>query len=143
MVPTRGRAASVRRLLLSLTSQDEPPPFEVIVSIDGADDETRDLVASFAGRLPARSVSRPRGGRGAACNAGARAAEGRVLVCRGDEDDCIAEWVPNRGAGLFVGNSGTTIRFLTAMVALGHGTYRFDGVPRMRERPIVGYHNRS
>jgi 3-phosphoshikimate 1-carboxyvinyltransferase len=40
-------------------------------------------------------------------------------------------------AGLFVGNSGTTIRFLTAMLALGHGRYRLDGVPRMRERPIA------
>ena len=28
------------------------------------------------------------------------------------------------------------MRFLTAMVALGHGRYRLDGVPRMRERPI-------
>src|SRR5262249_20055623 len=36
----------------------------------------------------------------------------------------------------FVANSGTTIRFLTAMVALGEGTFRLDGIPRMRERPI-------
>jgi 3-phosphoshikimate 1-carboxyvinyltransferase len=46
------------------------------------------------------------------------------------------EWVPTGRADLFVGNSGTTIRFLTAMVALGKGTYRLDGIPRMRERPI-------
>jgi 3-phosphoshikimate 1-carboxyvinyltransferase len=36
---------------------------------------------------------------------------------------------------LFVGNAGTAARFLTAMVCLGHGLYRLDGVPRMRERP--------
>src|SRR4051812_37804233 len=29
-------------------------------------------------------------------------------------------------ADLFVGNSGTTVRFLAAMVCLGTGTYRFD-----------------
>lgn len=46
------------------------------------------------------------------------------------------EWIPNGRADLFVGNSGTTIRFLTAMLALGEGTYRLDGIPRMRERPI-------
>jgi 3-phosphoshikimate 1-carboxyvinyltransferase len=46
------------------------------------------------------------------------------------------EWIPNGTADLFVGNSGTTIRFLTAMLALGEGTYRLDGIPRMRERPI-------
>ena len=39
-------------------------------------------------------------------------------------------------ADLFVANSGTSMRFLTAMVALGQGRYRLDGVPRMRERPI-------
>jgi 3-phosphoshikimate 1-carboxyvinyltransferase len=44
--------------------------------------------------------------------------------------------IPASSADLFVGNSGTTIRFLTALCALGHGTYRLDGVPRMRERPI-------
>jgi 3-phosphoshikimate 1-carboxyvinyltransferase len=39
-------------------------------------------------------------------------------------------------ADLYVANSGTTIRFLTAMLTLGQGTYRLDGTPRMRERPI-------
>jgi 3-phosphoshikimate 1-carboxyvinyltransferase len=44
--------------------------------------------------------------------------------------------VPAASADLFVGNSGTTIRFLTPLVALGHSTFRLDGVQRMRERPI-------
>ena len=44
--------------------------------------------------------------------------------------------VPVKQAELFVGNSGTSLRFLTALVALGHGTYRLDGVPRMRQRPV-------
>ncbi|HEX6960605.1 MAG TPA: 3-phosphoshikimate 1-carboxyvinyltransferase [Lacipirellula sp.] len=44
--------------------------------------------------------------------------------------------VPASRADLFVANSGTTMRFLTAMVALGRGEYRLDGVARMRERPI-------
>ncbi|MBA2467807.1 MAG: 3-phosphoshikimate 1-carboxyvinyltransferase [Chloroflexia bacterium] len=38
---------------------------------------------------------------------------------------------------LFIGNSGTTARFLTAALTLGHGEYIVDGVPRMRERPIA------
>jgi 3-phosphoshikimate 1-carboxyvinyltransferase len=46
------------------------------------------------------------------------------------------EVIPAREADLFVANSGTTMRFLTAMVSLGRGRYRLDGVPRMRERPI-------
>lgn len=39
-------------------------------------------------------------------------------------------------AELFCGNSGTTIRFLAAVCALGHGTYTLDGIARMRQRPI-------
>jgi 3-phosphoshikimate 1-carboxyvinyltransferase len=46
------------------------------------------------------------------------------------------ETIPASDADLFVGNSGTTMRFLTALVSLGKGRYRIDGVPRMRERPI-------
>ncbi|MCE9527484.1 MAG: 3-phosphoshikimate 1-carboxyvinyltransferase [Planctomycetales bacterium] len=45
--------------------------------------------------------------------------------------------LPSSEANLFVGNSGTTIRFLTALITLGRGTYRLDGVPRMHERPIA------
>src|SRR5262249_34912669 len=56
-----------------------------------------------------------------------------VVVVSSDESDSL---IPAHEADLFVGNSGTTMRFLTALVSLGHGRYRLDGVPRMRERPI-------
>lgn len=42
----------------------------------------------------------------------------------------------NLGAELFVGNAGTAARFITAVAALGHGRYDFDGVAAMRVRPI-------
>lgn len=44
--------------------------------------------------------------------------------------------LPVASADLFCGNSGTTIRFVTALCALGHGSYTLDGIPRMRQRPI-------
>lgn len=44
--------------------------------------------------------------------------------------------IPAGSAELDCRASGTTMRFLTALVSLGTGTYRLDGVPRMRERPI-------
>ena len=44
---------------------------------------------------------------------------------------------PVKNAELFVANSGTTIRFLTAALAACHGQFRLDGVARMRERPIA------
>jgi len=44
--------------------------------------------------------------------------------------------IPSRSAQLFCGNSGTSIRFLTALVSLGTGVYTLDGIERMRQRPI-------
>jgi 3-phosphoshikimate 1-carboxyvinyltransferase len=44
--------------------------------------------------------------------------------------------IPATSADLFCGNSGTTIRFLSALCALGRGEYRLDGIERMRQRPI-------
>ena len=41
-----------------------------------------------------------------------------------------------RSADLDLRLSGTSIRFLTALVALGSGSYRLDGNQRMRERPV-------
>lgn len=44
--------------------------------------------------------------------------------------------LPNQHAELFLGNSGTSIRFLTAMLALTDGEYILTGIERMKERPI-------
>ncbi len=45
--------------------------------------------------------------------------------------------IPNQQADLKIGNAGTAARFLTAMLTLGQGEYRLDGVARMRQRPIA------
>lgn len=59
--------------------------------------------------------------------------DGTVLVVEGMGGKFAA---PPAGIELFAGNSGTTVRFLTAMLTLGRGRFRIDGVPRMRQRPI-------
>ena len=68
-----------------------------------------------------------------------------ALGVRVESDEANAAFRVTGGAGtftapeadLFVGNSGTTMRFLTAALPLGRGRYRIDGVPRMRLRPIA------
>ena len=50
--------------------------------------------------------------------------------------DGLAGVLANDHGDLFIGNSGTTIRFLTAMLGFAGGKFRLDGIPRMRERPI-------
>ncbi len=44
--------------------------------------------------------------------------------------------IPAKQANLFIGNAGTAMRFLTAMLTLGNGVYEIDGIERMRQRPI-------
>src|SRR5215213_693701 len=45
--------------------------------------------------------------------------------------------IPATDAELDVRQSGTTARFTAPVAALGHGRYRLDGAPRMRERPMA------
>ena len=98
-------------------------------------------VGSVAGASPRRRSAqrRHRGHDRRACDGSASAVEPDWDAARPIESGRAATRTrssPPDHADLFVANSGTTMRFLTAMVALGHGRYRLDGVPRMRERPI-------
>jgi 3-phosphoshikimate 1-carboxyvinyltransferase len=45
--------------------------------------------------------------------------------------------IPVANAELYVANSGTSLRFLTALVATARGTYTLDGTARMRQRPVA------
>lgn len=58
-------------------------------------------------------------------------AQGRTLRVSG-----CGGAIPAHGAELYVANSGTSMRFLAALVTLGRGLFRIDGSPRMRQRPI-------
>jgi len=44
--------------------------------------------------------------------------------------------IPVEKASLFVGNAGTAMRFLTALLTLGNGVYEIGGIKRMGQRPI-------
>lgn len=81
------------------------------------DSEDTQVMADCLRRLGIRVVHDP------------AAATFRVQGCGGK--------IPATDAELFVGNSGTTVRFLAAIVCLGQGRFRLDGTPRMRERPIA------
>ena len=68
---------------------------------------------------------------------------GRLGLAVKHDRDCSTVQITGCGgrpeiekAELYIANSGTTVRFLTAMAALGSGQIRLDGTPRMRERPI-------
>ncbi|MFD7434279.1 3-phosphoshikimate 1-carboxyvinyltransferase [Streptomyces sp. NPDC059861] len=44
---------------------------------------------------------------------------------------------PATEADVFCRDGATTARFLPALAATGHGTYRFDASPQMRRRPLL------
>lgn len=56
-------------------------------------------------------------------------------LCRATVQGRGRPWPEGEG-DLYCGNAGTVIRFLAAACAAGHGEYRLDGGPRMRQRPI-------
>ncbi len=57
-----------------------------------------------------------------------QAHEVQVTGCNGN--------IPAESADLYIANSGTSVRFLTALVALAHGRFRLHGTKRMHQRPI-------
>ncbi len=65
---------------------------------------------------------------GVAIHVDERRARAIVVGCGGH--------IPVEGADLYCGNAGTVMRFVAALCAAGHGTFRLDGSSRMRQRPI-------
>ncbi len=87
VVPTVGRHASLMRLLAALSWQSSPPPFEVIVVIDGVGGTGLDAVRlrdAFPFHIRLLALDRPSGA-GAARNAGAAIAGAPVLLFMDDD----------------------------------------------------------
>ena len=94
VIPTYNRRDSIERALRALAHQTlAPETYEVIVSIDGSQDGTREMVTAFSVPYRLCSVWQPNQGRAAACNAGIRIAQGEVLVILDDDmepaPDCL------------------------------------------------------
>ncbi len=109
VVPTFNRRESVRRALDTLARQTmSPSSFEVVVSIDGSEDGTRELVAGYNAPFSLRGIWQPNRGRAGACNAGIRAARGELIILLDDDMEPVAgfleahraEHTPGRARGV-------------------------------------------
>lgn len=102
VVPCRNGAKTISRQLEALCAQSWSGPWEVIVSDNGSTDETRAVVASFAGRLPALRVidSSDRRGPAHARNVGASVAGGAALLFCDDDDEVARGWLAGLGKAL-------------------------------------------
>jgi glycosyltransferase involved in cell wall biosynthesis len=88
IIATRDRAALLNETLEAIGRQDPPGvPFEVVVVDNGSVDNTREMVANAAGRLPLaiRYVHEPRPGKSHALNTAVATAHGDILVFTDDD----------------------------------------------------------
>jgi 3-phosphoshikimate 1-carboxyvinyltransferase len=64
-----------------------------------------------------------------------------VRIDRAERTRCVVDGAdgsfPVRAGALFLGNAGTAVRPLTAVLAMQGGDYTIAGAPRMHERPIA------
>ncbi|KQC07927.1 MAG: hypothetical protein APR62_05640 [Smithella sp. SDB] len=68
---------------------------------------------------------------------GLRALGANIVPAEDGFDICgTAGKLTNEGRELFLGNNGTALRFLTALVCLGSGKYVLTGEKRLCERPV-------
>jgi GT2 family glycosyltransferase len=86
IIPTYQRCGSVKRALAALNAQSFPADeFEVIVSIDGSNDGTREMVSSFEANYKLRAIWNKNSGRASACNRGIQETYGELLIILDDD----------------------------------------------------------
>jgi glycosyltransferase involved in cell wall biosynthesis len=96
VIPTHQRREALRRALLGLDRQTAPAQsYEVLVSIDGSTDGSREMVAELAQQVPyaLRSVEGSGAGRAAARNVALAEARGEVTILIDDDMEPVAEFV--------------------------------------------------
>lgn len=91
VIPVFNQVALTTKCLASLASADAGAPFEVIVADDASTDATSRYLASCRGITTIRLDQN--GGFGTACNAGAAAAKGRMLVFLNNDTEVPDRWL--------------------------------------------------
>jgi GT2 family glycosyltransferase len=94
IIPTFQGRDSVKRALTALATQTFPhDEFEVIVSIDGSEDGTREMVKEFSCPYKLRSIWGPNSGRASASNRAFLEADGNILILIDDDMEPSPEFV--------------------------------------------------
>lgn len=114
IIPSRGGARRLRRLLSALAAQTTDD-WEAIVVIDGDIDGSEDVVNSYA-HLPVRPIVLPENrGRVAALNAGHEAARGEILIRCDDDLEPYPDYVSNHLASHAHSARGTVGLYLNVL----------------------------
>jgi GT2 family glycosyltransferase len=105
IIPTYQRCESVERELHALARQTlDPETYEVIVSIDGSEDGTREMVGKVRAPYALRAIWQSNRGRSAARNAGIHVATGEFLVFLDDDMEPAPNCLENHWRAHSVGS---------------------------------------
>jgi 3-phosphoshikimate 1-carboxyvinyltransferase len=114
-------------------------PLQAVVPLPGSKSVTNRMLVLAALADGRSTVRRPLRSRDTELMAAALRGLGVQVTDTADGDwlvDGVAGALQPRTAGLDVGNAGTVARFLPPLATLATGEMRFDGDPRVRERPL-------
>ncbi|OJF09502.1 glycosyltransferase family 2 protein [Couchioplanes caeruleus] len=132
VIPTRFRPDLVIRAVRSALAQTHPA-LEVIVVVDGPDDDTRDALAAVSDARLRVMVLAEKGGAPNARNVGARAATGSWTAYLDDDD----EWLPEKVATQLALAATASVRTPIVASRLINRTPRADSV-MPRRLPVPG-----
>lgn len=94
VIPTYNRADSMERLLTALNSQTFPhSDFEVVVSIDGSRDGTRELIESFQAPFELKYLWQPNSGRASALNHAIKTISSEIVIILDDDMEASTKFV--------------------------------------------------
>jgi GT2 family glycosyltransferase/peptidoglycan/xylan/chitin deacetylase (PgdA/CDA1 family) len=85
VIPTYQRRNVVLSSVAALAGQEDAPPFEAVVVVDGSVDGSAEALRALATPFPLTVIEQSNQGRPAACNRGAVAAAGDVLLFLDDD----------------------------------------------------------
>jgi 3-phosphoshikimate 1-carboxyvinyltransferase len=114
-------------------------PLEAVVPLPGSKSVTNRMLVLAALADGRSAVRRPLRSRDTELMAAALRGLGVGVTDTADGDwlvDGVAGTLQPRTTSLDVGNAGTVARFLPPVATLATGAVRFDGDPRVRERPL-------
>jgi glycosyltransferase involved in cell wall biosynthesis len=94
VIPTYQRCESLKRTLVALAEQTlAAEEYEVIVSIDGSEDGTCEMVNQFSSAYALQAIWHANRGRAAACNSGVQVGRGRIIVLLDDDMEPVPEFL--------------------------------------------------
>jgi len=134
VIPTFNRRRVLAEVLAALDTQEEAPPFEIVVVDDGSTDGTFEWLGQRTAGRPLRQLRQQNRGPAAARNRGVEVAAGARIAFLGDDTVPEGDWLARHAARH---RQSTTPADGAGVAVLGYTAWH----PRMRLTPFLRYIN--